>query len=202
MGTPAARVPVKVPRLRVLPSFSVTSVHTPIFHLICTTILHHRAPPKLQTRPTQGQKSTVSMCVLQLFRDADLGWCVQTGLCLQTSSPASTQLSIAWSSKRQQAASRSTAEAEGVSLADCLATETLSVQDLLSKVCGRRIPLRVREDNLGRTFCEARKLLEAPSVVNGFHLRPPKGLSRRSVAGVQCNQTFSPRQWHSMAQPS
>ena len=96
-------------------------------------------------------KDKLQDCWLDLFCDADLGGCVHTkstsGLWLQVAGPNGTQFPIAWSSRRQQAVSRSTTEAELVSLAEGLFMEALPVQDLLSRICGQSIPIRVREDN-------------------------------------------------------
>ena len=90
-------------------------------------------------------------CWLDLFCDADLGGCVHakstSGLWLQVAGPNGTQFPIAWLSRRQQAVSRSTTEAELVSLAEGFFMEALPVQDLLSRICGQSIPIRVREDN-------------------------------------------------------
>ena len=116
----------------------------------------HRLMCYVQSTASFGLKGVVKDklqdCWLDLFCDADLGGCVHTakstsGLWLQVAGPNGTQFPIAWSSRRQQAVSRSTTEAELVSLAEGLFTEALPVQDLLSRICGQSIPIRVREDN-------------------------------------------------------
>ena len=54
---------------------------------------------------------------------------------------------LSWISKRQSAVARSTTEAEVVSLAVSLHTEAIPMQDLMSLVLGRRVPLVILEDN-------------------------------------------------------
>ena len=106
-------------------------------------------------------KGQLQDCWLDVFCDADLGGCVHTakstsGLCLQAQTEPGTQFRIAWSSRRQQADSRSITEADLVSLAEGLFTEALPVQDLHSRICGQSIPIRVREDNrLSRFYTQA-----------------------------------------------
>ena len=99
-------------------------------------------------------KDPLRDCVLDhfVFVDADLAGCPHTakstsGLWLQISGPKGTQFPRAWSSRRQGAVSRSTTEAEMISLAEGLFVEALPVQDLLSKVAEHVVPLVVHEDN-------------------------------------------------------
>ena len=97
-------------------------------------------------------KDPIKDCVLDLFVDADLAGCPHTakstsGLWLQISGPKGTQFPIAWSSRRQGAVSRSTTEAEMISLAEGLFVAALPVQDLLSKVAEHVVPLVVHEEN-------------------------------------------------------
>ena len=97
-------------------------------------------------------KDSLEDCSLELYVDADLAGCPLTakstsGLWLQITGPKRTRFPIAWSSKRQSTVSRSTTEAELVSMADGLFVEALPVQDLLSRVLGRCVPLTVHEDN-------------------------------------------------------
>ena len=68
-----------------------------------------------------------------------------SGLWLQVTGPRGTQFPITWASRRQGAVSRSTTEAELVSLADGLFTEALAVQDVLSKKGRRVYNSRLRE---------------------------------------------------------
>ena len=72
-------------------------------------------------------RDSLHSCWIDLYCDADLGGCIHTskstsGLWLQVSGPNGTQFPIAWASRRQGAVSRSTTEAELVSLADGLFT--------------------------------------------------------------------------------
>ena len=66
---------------------------------------------------------------------------------VQNSGPNGTRFPISWSSRRQQAISRSTTEAELVALSDGLFCETLAVQDLLMKIWGSVIKVRINEDD-------------------------------------------------------
>ena len=70
-----------------------------------------------------------------------------SGIWVQISGPCGTRFPISWSSGRQQATSRSTTEAESVALSDGLFCETLAVQDLLMKISGSAIKIRISEDS-------------------------------------------------------
>ena len=54
---------------------------------------------------------------------------------------------VAWIFHKQTATSRSTTEAESVALATSLVHEAYPVWDLLELILGRRVTLRVKEDN-------------------------------------------------------
>ena len=55
---------------------------------------------------------------------------------------------VAYQSKRQTAASRSTTEAEAIALATNLFSDAIPVQEHLSQILGQKIPLTCQQDNL------------------------------------------------------
>ena len=55
---------------------------------------------------------------------------------------------VAYQSKRQTAASRSTTEAEAFALATNLFSDAIPVQEHLSQILGQKIPLTCQQDNL------------------------------------------------------
>ena len=88
---------------------------------------------------------------LVLFTDADHGGSIEHGYSasgglLVVQGPNS-WFPISWLSKRQSAVSRSTTEAEAISLATGLFDEGLPNQEFLSKILGRSILLRCKQDN-------------------------------------------------------
>ena len=88
---------------------------------------------------------------LWLFVDADLAGDTEdarstSGGFLVIVGP-STWFPITWIHNKQTATSRSTTEAEGISLGTALVNEAYPVWDLLELILGRTVVLRVKEDN-------------------------------------------------------
>ena len=89
---------------------------------------------------------------LSLYVDADLAGDPLTskstsGAYLVLTSPGGTWFPVCWLSKRQTSTSRSTTEAECVALATALFQEALPMLTLFELILGRRMYLRIFEDN-------------------------------------------------------